>query len=174
MTHSWRSGRYTTTGVLWLCALGTLPILGCAYTTTRPFPRDVNTVYVEMFRSKEFRRNLEFQLTEALQKRILMDTDYSLADKVRADTMLSGEILEVRQATLGEDFATGLPREIQATFIVSFRWKDLRTGKTLVDRPNFAQTVDYIRPVGETFFQASQEAMDDLAERIVEQMQTDW
>jgi hypothetical protein len=127
-----------------------------------------------MFRSKEFRRNLEFQLTEAIQKRILMDTDYKLTDKSRADTMLSGQVLEVRQATLGTDLGSGLPRETQATFIVSFRWKDLRTGKTLVDRPRFAQTVDYIRPVGEDFFDASQEALDDLAERIVEQMQSDW
>lgn len=149
-------------------------ICGCNYTTARPFPANVRTVYVEMFRSKEFRRNLEFQLTEAIQKRILMDTDYKLADKNRADTMLTGQVLEVRQATLGTDFRRDLPRETQATFIVSFRWKDLRTGKTLVDRPRFAQTVDYIRPVGEDFFDASQEALDDLAERIVEQMQSDW
>jgi hypothetical protein len=127
-----------------------------------------------MFRSKEFRRNLEFQLTEALQKRILMDTDYALSGKARADTLLSGEVLEVRQATLGVDFDTDLPRETQATFVVSFQWKDLRSGETLVDRPRFVQTVDYIQPVGETFFDASQEALDDLAERIVEQMQTDW
>ena len=103
-----------------------------------------------------------------------MDTDYKLADKNRANTMLTGQVLEVRQATLGTDFKSDLPRETQATFIVSFRWKDLRTGKTLVDRPRFAQTVDYIRPVGEDFFDASQEALDDLAERIVEQMQSDW
>lgn len=152
----------------------TLAAAGCSYTAARPFPKDVRSVYVEMFRSREFRRDLEFQLTEALQKRILMDTDYRLADKTRADTILSGEVLEVRQATLGTDFRTDLPRETQATIIVSFHWKDLRTGKTLVDRPYFAQTVDYIRPVGETFFQASQEAIDDLAERIVEQMQSDW
>jgi hypothetical protein len=127
-----------------------------------------------MFRSREFRRDMEFQLTEALQKRILMDTDYKLADKARADTVLSGQVLEVRQATLGTDFRSDLPRETQATIFVSFQWKDLRTGKTLVDQPRFAQAVDYIRPVGENFFQASQEGVDDLAERIVEQMQIDW
>jgi hypothetical protein len=159
---------------LLVAALAMIAIHGCNYTTARPFPANVRTVYVEMFRSKEFRRDLEFQLTEAIQKRILMDTDYKLADKNRADTMLSGQVLEVRQATLGTDFRRDLPRETQTTFIVSFRWKDLRTGTTLVDRPRFTQTVDYIRPVGEDFFDASQEGLDDLAERIVEQMQSDW
>ena len=79
-----------------------LATLGCAYTTERPHPKTVRTVYVEMFRSKEFRRDLEFQLTEALAKRILVDTDYKLADKNLADTMLSGEVLEVRQAVAGQ------------------------------------------------------------------------
>jgi hypothetical protein len=167
-----RHGLRTTA---WAIALSVaLTTIGCAYSTARPYPGTVQTVCVEMFGSKEFRRGLEFQLTEAVQKRILTDTTYRLADKAQADTLLTGEVVEVRQAALGSDPRTGRPRETAATFVVSVQWKDLRSGKVLLDRPAMVQTVDYIQPVGETFFQASNEAIDDLAERIVEEMQTDW
>ena len=42
---------------------------GCGYSTRRPFPDGIQTVHVKMFQSREFRRDLEFHLTEALVKR---------------------------------------------------------------------------------------------------------
>jgi len=149
-------------------------LTGCGYTTERPFRQDVRTVHVPIFQSKEFRRGLEFQLTEALQKRIQLDTPYRLADKRRADTELTGEIIEIRQNTFGQDFVTGLPRETGATIVMSFQWKDLRSGEILVDRPAFTQTAEYIRPVGEDFFVGSERFVDRLAESIVEQMEEPW
>lgn len=147
---------------------------GCSYHVRPPFPQNVRTVYVEMFQSREFRRNLEFSLTEAVQKRILQDTPYRIADKQQADTLLSGEILEVRQSVLGREFRTGTPREQTATFVIRFSWKDLRTGQVLVDRPRFIQSVEYIPPVGEDFYQASVRGVDELAEQIVQQMMESW
>lgn len=155
-------------------AMGCLPLAGCGYTTKRPFRQNIRSVYVPIFASKEFRRGLEFQLTEALQKRIIGETPYALAERPDADTELTGEVVEVRQASLGTDFRTDLPRETVATLVVRFRWKDLRTGKILVERDRFVQQVDYIRPVGEDFYLASQKGMDRLAERIVEQMEDAW
>ena len=147
---------------------------GCGYTTKRPFPEDVQSVYVEMFHSKEFRRDLEFDLTEALAKRINMDTPYVIAPREKADTVLSGEIQEVRQNTLGNDYRTDLPRETGATIVASFRWKDLRTGRILMERKQFAYTTTYIRPVGETFYTARMRGLSGMAEQIVEAMETDW
>ncbi|HVP10521.1 MAG TPA: LPS assembly lipoprotein LptE [Phycisphaerae bacterium] len=134
----------------------------------------IRTVALDIFQTKEFRRDLETQLTEALAKRIEGETPFKLAKKDRADTILTGEIIEVRQATIGRDFRTVTPRETAATVVVSFQWKDLRTGEVLMDRPRFVQTVDYVKPLGEDFYHASQRAMDRLAERIVEQMESDW
>jgi hypothetical protein len=128
---------------------------GCGYSTERPFPRHdadgrpIRTIAVEIFQSREFRRGLELQLTEALAKRIEAETPYRLAGKARADTVLRGEVKEVRQSTIGHDFAQNRPRETAATFVVAMQWKDLRTGRVLVDRPNLVQTVDYIRPLKE-------------------------
>jgi hypothetical protein len=127
-----------------------------------------------MFQSREFRRGLEFTLTEALQKRILQDTPYRIADKSTADTMISGEVLEVRQNVMGRMYLTGQPRQLQATFIIRFEWKDLRSGQVLVNHPRFVQSIEYIPPIGETFDNASDAALDDLAERMVEQMMSSW
>jgi len=156
---------------------------GCGYTadrtavtrTTNSRGERIRTVAVDIFESKEFRRGLEVQLAEALSKRIESESPFRLAKKNRADTLLAGEVLEVRQSTIGRDFEQVRPRETAATFVVSFQWKDLRSGEVLLDRPNFVQTVDYIRPLGEDFYHASQRAMDRLSERIIEEMQTvDW
>ena len=174
-SSSARPGRFVAGVAAGLAAISLCAgLAGCGYSLRRPFPQNVGTVYVEMFQSREFRRGLEFALTEALQKRVLQDTPYKIAPKASADTVLSGEVLEVRQGTMGSDFRTDLPREMQATFVIRLQWKDLRTGKVLVDRPNYVQAVAYIPPVGETFHDASREALDDLAERIVEQMMESW
>ena len=148
---------------------------GCGYSTSRPFRTDVQTVAVEMIESREFRRELEFALTEALVKRIEMDTPYRIADKSVADTSFEGEILEVRQRTVGNQFRTDDPREIGTTIAMRYRWKDLRTGEILVERPQFVHMDAYIPPVGESFTKGvAVRGLDRMAERIVETMETDW
>lgn len=155
-----------------------LLMAGCGYSTDRSeLIRTTNsrndrirTVAVDVFESKEFRRGLELQLTEALAKRIEQETPFKLAKKERADTLITGVIREVRQSTIGRDFRTVRPRETTWTVILSFQWKDLRTGEVLVDRPTYVQTVDYIRPLGEDFYHASQRGMDRLSERIIEEL----
>ncbi len=147
---------------------------GCGYSSSSLHPQGIRTVYVEMFQSKEFRRGLEMQLTEALRKEIDRGTPYRNAPKNRADTVLSGEVLEVRQGSLGRDFITDKPRELAATIVVSYRWKDLRTGRILVESPQFTQTIEYVPPLKETFYMASEEGMNKLARRIVDSMETGW
>jgi len=153
-----------------LAAAGT----GCGYSAQRPFPTDIQTVHVEMFQSKEFRRELEFRLTESLVKRIEMDTPYRIASRDKADALLTGEILKVENRTFGDDFETDRPREIGSTVVVRFRIVDMRTGDVLVERPRFVFQTSYIPPVGETFTQGMTRAMDGLAEQIVETMETKW
>ncbi|MFQ5500922.1 MAG: hypothetical protein ACE5EQ_01320 [Phycisphaerae bacterium] len=167
-----------------LCPLLTLMGLlqiGCGYSTDRQAhyrtqnagDDRIRTISLPVFGSREFRRDLELQLTEALAKRIESETPFKLAKRERADTELTGEIQEVRQGTIGRDFSTVRPRQTAATVIVSFQWKDLRTNEILVDRPRFVQVVDYIPPVGEGFHHGMQVNMDRMAERIVETLESD-
>jgi hypothetical protein len=155
-------------------ALALIANPGCSYSTKRPFPESVQTVAVDMFHSKEFRRELEFDLTEAVVKRIQMDTPYRIRDRKVADTLLEGEILEVRQNAFADEFGTGRPREVAATIVVSCRWKDLRDGKILMEVPRLTYTTSWIPPVRETFAKGMVRGMDGLAEKIVETMESDW
>ncbi len=157
-----------------LIALSCSALAGCGYSTTRPFRTDIRSIHVEMFHSKEFRRELEFRLTEAIGKRIEMDTPYRLAPRRTADALLSGEILAVENRTFGDDFALDLPREIGSTVIVRFRVQDMRSGDVLVERPRFVYQTSYIPPVGETFTQGMTRALDGMAELIVETMESGW
>ena len=155
--------------------LGTFFVLaGCSYSTERPFRTDIQTIHVEMFHSKEFRRELEFRLTEAIVKRIQMDTPYRISPRQTAEALLTGEVLAVENRTFGDDFDLDVPREIGSTVVVRFRLQDLRTGDVLVERPRFVFQTSYIPPVGETFTTGMTRALDGLAEQIVEAMESDW
>jgi hypothetical protein len=162
------------TGLLSLLAGALAGSGGCGYSAQRPFREDVQTVHVQMFHSKEFRRDLEFALTEALVKRINLDTPYKIAPRRTADTELTGEILEVRNRTIGDDFDTQLPRETASTIVVAFRWKDLRTGRILVERERFMHTTNYYPPAGEDFAKGMVRGMDGMAEQMVETMESQW
>lgn len=154
---------------------------GCGYSTERDAhfrtetsdQRPIRTVAVPIFQSREFRRDLEIQLTEALKKRLEVESPFKLADEARADTAIYGEVLDVRQGTIGRDFRLVRPRETALTMVVRWYWKDLRSGEILVERPKFVQTVDYIQPLGEDFYHATQRVSDRMAERIIEEMYAD-
>jgi hypothetical protein len=166
----------TRRGGMWIGAaltLGTL-LTGCGYRAGGPYRTDVRTVHVAMFGSREFRRDLEFLLTEAVKKRIATDTPYRLAPSERADTILKGEVLEERQAAFAPDFRSQQPREKALTLAVRVQWKDQRSGRLLVDHPAILQTVDYLPPTGETEKEAQRRAIDRLAARIVATLYEDW
>lgn len=147
---------------------------GCGYKAGGPYRTDVHTVCVEMVGSREFRRDMEFQLTEALKKRIGTNTPYKLAPREKADTILTAELLEERQTAFAPDYRSRQPREKTLTLAVKLLWKDVRTGRILVDQPVELQAVDYLTPTGETEKFAQEKAVDALARQIVEKMYEDW
>jgi len=148
------------------------------WTTRSQFRQDVKTVAVPIWRrgTAEYRRDIEIRLTNALRKRIEEQTPYKVVDRARADTVLSGTLVKATQRVLSFDPRTGTAREIQLRLIVDFTWKDLRTGKNLREEKNYPVAADYIptEPFREDFFQGSTDALDKLAQRIVEQLAEDW
>lgn len=160
-------------GVVVLAAI-VLSAAGCGYSSKGLYRDDIRTVHVEIFASKEFRRDIEFLLTEAVQKRVNTDTPYRLAGRDRADTVLRGEVLEVRQASFAPDPVSRQPRDIQLTLAVRLEWKDQRSGEILLDQPILLQAVDYLPAAGESEPYAQQKAVDQMAARIVSRMYADW
>jgi hypothetical protein len=157
---------------------------GCAtdpgegYSFTRGYPEDVRTVAVPIWNVSKnvYRRELEFRLSEALVKRIELDTPYKVVGKAEADTLLTGTIDVVSQRVLSTNPDTNLPRELELTLTVSFTWQDLRTGEIRAKRSNVRVAGVYIphAPLGEDFFTGSEDVVNKLARRVVEQMESDW
>ncbi|HUU59355.1 MAG TPA: LptE family protein [Phycisphaerae bacterium] len=149
------------------------------YTLQRPHEKGIRSVAVPIWTrgADVYRRELEFRVTEALQKRIEQDTDYKVLPRDRADTELTGTIDRISQRPLSFDPDIARPREMEITMILSFTWTDLRTGKVLRRRSNFRVAGTYLPPsppFGEDFFLGSEDVVNNVARRIVEQMEQDW
>jgi hypothetical protein len=146
---------------------------GCGY-SGRPMLRSgVKTVYVTVFENRSFRRGLEFDLTRELVDKIQQKTQLKIADKDVADTILSGEIMEVRQSDISRrDRLT--PTEVRVVVFVNVTWMDRRTKQVLMQKVNVQSPAEYRVTRREDFTSAAKEAMSDLAEKIVNLMEEEW
>jgi len=151
---------------------------GCGYKIGTLHRSDVRSIAIPVWTRGHgvFRRGLEMDLTKAVVNRIQLDTRYRICGEVQADTKLTGQLTNVRQRSLTINTDTGSSRAMEATFTVSFKWTDLRNGEVLVNRDDFEVSGRYIQatPFGETFFSGSREAIDEAAQRIVEQLEEEW
>jgi outer membrane lipopolysaccharide assembly protein LptE/RlpB len=154
---------------------------GCGYTIGNAYQSDISTVYVPIFTCEDFRRGVEFQLTEAVQTQIKQRTPFRLAKDETADTKLTGKIKSIHKNVLGTT-AFNDPRELQIQYAVEVTWEDLRTGRILAQQqvkiePEVAHLIatgDFAPEVGQSLATATQSAIDKMARNIVDMMQAPW
>jgi hypothetical protein len=149
---------------------------GCSGYSSKPlYSQDIKSVYVEMFDNTTFTRDIEYDLTDAVAKRIEAETPYKIvSDRSRADTVLSGSVVGIGTLPLTIERETGRALEQQAEISASFSWKNLKTGEYLLENSTATATASYSEFQQQGFDYASKVATNKLAERIVEQMQTGW
>jgi len=151
-------------------------ICGCAgYTNTSLYPQGIGSVYVEMFDNQSLRRGIEYELTDALAKRIEAQTPYKIvSDRDRADTVISGRIVRAGEAALSMERQSGraLEKEVQLQAEVS--WKNLKTGQLLMNNKTVSASAVFSEWQNQGFAYGSSLAANNLAERIVEMMASDW
>jgi hypothetical protein len=145
------------------------------------FPEGIETVYVPVFDSSSFRRDLGEQLTEAVIREIERRTPYKVVASPRADTVLVGKITsDAKHETF--ETTTGDPRESQLEFKVQVSWIDQR-GKPVqvippVPVPGAAVDVSaansLVPEVGQSMATTQQRAIQRLAEQIVSLMEKQW
>ena len=80
----------------YICTFCTISLLlqGCGifsgYSNKSIYHEDVKTVYVKMFDNQTFRRGVEYELTDALAKRIEAETPYKIvSSQDKADFRIS-------------------------------------------------------------------------------------
>ncbi|MGA2915611.1 MAG: LptE family protein [Sedimentisphaerales bacterium] len=149
---------------------------GCSgYSSKSLYQPDIKSVYVEMFDNTTFWRDLEYDLTDAVAKRIETDTPYKIiSDRSKADTVLSGKITSIGSSPLTLEPQTGRALENQAEVTADFTWKDLKTGQYLLPNSTATATASYSNFQDQGYDYATKVAANKLAERIVEQMQVGW
>lgn len=159
--------------ILLLAGLGGLT--GCGYSHGSLYPKHIRSVRLEMFDNRDFRRNVEYYLTDALAKRIEVHTPYKLITSAdTADTTLSGQIVEIREMVLSTERETGKALEKEVTVLAHVTWKDLKTGELLLDAALVEASASYSQFLNQGPGYASQLAANSLAQRIVETMETQW
>ena len=154
---------------------------GCGYTVGSQYSAEIRTVHVPTFTSNQYRRGIELQLTEAVQKQIQQRTPFRLAKEGEADTRLRGRLVNFQKGVLGE---TGQDdaRELQINLAVEVTWEDLRTGQVLAQQqlpigPDIVMQstqAEFAPEVGQSLATATQSAVDRLARNIVEMMEQPW
>jgi hypothetical protein len=162
-----------------LIAASCLGLCGCAeisgYSNESLFPQDVDSICLEMFDNKTFRRGTEYELSDALSKRIEVETPYKIvSSRDRADTVISGQIVSIAELALSTERETGrvLEKEVELQAIVN--WKNLMTGELLIDNKSVIASASYSDYQQQDFTYASALAANKLARKIVELMETKW
>lgn len=161
---------------LCMCCLG---LCGCAgmlgYSSESLFPADVSSVCLKMFDNQSFRRGVEYDLSDALAKRIELETPYKIvSDADRADTVISGQITAISEFALSTDRDMGsvLEKEVELRAVVD--WKNLKTGQLLIDHQEVRASASYSTYQMQDFKYASSLAANNLARKIVELMERKW
>ena len=156
-----------------------LAFCGCAemsgYSNESLFPKDVSSVCLEMFDNQSFRRGVEYKLSDALTKRIEAATPYKIiSSKDRADTVISGQIVQVSELVLSVERETGRPLERELLLKAVVNWKNLKTGRLLIDNKSVTAEATYSDYQNQDFSYASALAANNLARKIVELMEVEW
>ncbi len=145
------------------------------------YPAHIHTVYVPIFESSSFRRNLGEQLTEAVQKRIEATTPYKVVGRSDADSVLSGRIIgETKRVVVGS--TTGEAREVQVDLQVEVGWVDrrgamIRQTQSIplpTDVTNVGGSATFVPEIGQSVATAQQEAIGRVAQQIVGLMEAPW
>ncbi len=136
---------------------------------------EVKTVFV-YFKTQTFHRDLQLQLTEAVQKEISKRTPYRVVGTPeQADSILTGTIIYANRNLMVEA-PTNLPRQLTASVTVTLDWThnpptdaEKNRGPTMV-----AESVNFVPEVGETTLSAYTRAITSISQQIVDMMEAPW
>jgi len=154
-------------------------LCGCAeiagYSNESLFPEDIKSVCLEMFHNRTFRRGVEYELSDALAKRIELDTPYKIVSNAdRADTVINGQIVSISEFALSTDRDIGSVLEKEVELLAVVNWKNLKTGQLMIDHKQVIASASYSVYQMQDFKYASSLAANNLARKIVELMERKW
>lgn len=168
----------------WGCLLVALMVTGCAGYQFGPramFRPDIRTVHVPIVRNETFRHDLGVRMSEAIVRRIQDRTPYIVTGDPNADSVLTCRFVSAGKQGLTETETDEL-RAFDVTISVDASWVG-RNGAVLMENRflptgnlalTFGQQTRVVPEAGQSFEVEVQAAIDDLADRIVSQMEARW
>ncbi len=155
-------------------------VAGCGYSVRPPYDLNVKTVYVPIFRSRTFRRDVNLMITEELIKEIERRTPYKVVGRQDlADTTLEGE-LNFTDKNIVVENPFNLPRQLNTTLTANVRWTDNRTKKDVGDpiinngMMSVTTIYNFFPEVGETSEAAFLRSCQMMAKELVGAMEKKW
>lgn len=161
--------------LIMIMLVGTM-LSGCGYTIRAPFDKSVKTVFVPVFRTQSYRRDLNLNLCEMVQKEIMQRSPCKVVGRPEgADTILEGTINFADKNTVVEN-PFNLPRELNATVSVAVKWTHNPPTEAEKSKPptTVSETVNFVPEVGETALTAFYRVNQRLAAQIVDMMEQPW
>lgn len=167
-----------------LLAPAALLSLGCVGYQFGPqtlFRPDIRTIHVPIVRNDTFRHDLGVRLTEAVIREIQERTPYVVTGDPNADSVLTCRFESADKSVLTET-ATDEVRALDVLVSVQASWIS-RRGETLMENqlPTdanlatlFLQSSRVVPEAGQSVETGLQEAIEDLAQRIVTEMEARW
>ena len=170
--------------VLWCSLL----LTGCGYTTKTMLPDNVKTIHVDTFRNniditKEvsakdryevYRPNLEVDLRDAIVNRIFLDGSLKVSDKSSSDAVLEGQIMQYRKDPLR--YQDEVVQEYRISIICDIKLINRKDSKVLFEEENITGDTTYFTTgtLLKTETSALNDAMSDLARRIINRIAENW
>jgi len=171
-------GMGTSRAVLGVLVCIIMPVVlnsGCQYRMDSLYRSDIDTIYVKMFESKSFHRQVEFDLTRAFCEQLELHSPYKIiADQSKADTILYGTINEISEHVLSAQRDLDRPLENEMTMSVNVTWKDLRNGEQLLNKKRLLVSGDYLPLLASGRKSSIQQMANEMAVQIVEAMEKPW
>ena len=178
-----------TTGPRWglgllIGCLTLVSVSGCAayrFGSPSMFRPGIRTIHVPVVRNDTFRHDLGVRLSEALVREIDGRTPYKVSGDPNADSTLACRVTSETKRVLTETDSDD-PRALEAAVTVRTTWTS-RNGEILMQNsfiPGsdvamvFSQDSRFVPEAGQSVDTATQAAIEELAARIVSQMEIRW
>jgi len=159
-----------------ILGISALAFIGCSgYSSESLYDNSVRSVYLQMFDNQSFQRDIEYQLTDGLAKRIEADTPYKIvSNKNKADSIIFGQITSASTSAITTERQTGRALENEVTITAVVTWKNLKTGQMIIEKMPISASASYSQWQSQGFTYGSTLAANNLAKRIVEFMEKKW
>ena len=164
-------------------------LAGCGYTTRSLLPSDIKTIRVNNFQNeikvtaeqsnlrmyRGYRPGMEVDITKSVINKFLSDGTLRIANESSADLVLNSDLIDFKRDALRYD-ANNNVEEYRIKLVVNMQLLNNKTGNVMWTEKGFAGEATYRTdgPLAKSDAAALNDAIDDLARRIVERTVEAW